>query len=82
MTGAAPGGAEFAAVELLDALIGRGHEAVMLSDSPEIGRETRVEVHPLELGPKLSTRSWPTLGLRWPAAAAALAQGARGGAAL
>jgi len=50
MTGAAPGGAEFAAVELLDALIGRGHEAVMLSDSPEIGRETRVEVHPLELG--------------------------------
>jgi glycosyltransferase involved in cell wall biosynthesis len=66
MTGAAPGGAEFAAVELLDALIGRGHEAVMLSDSPEIGRETRVEVHPLELGPKLSTHSWATLGLRWP----------------
>ena len=67
MTGAAPGGAEFAAVELLDALIGRGHEATMLSDSPEIGRETRVEVHPLELGPKLSTRSWLSLGLRWPA---------------
>jgi glycosyltransferase involved in cell wall biosynthesis len=66
MTGAAPGGAEFAAVELLDALIGRGHEAVMLSDSAEIGRDTRVEVHPLELGPKLSTRSWATLGLRWP----------------
>jgi glycosyltransferase involved in cell wall biosynthesis len=67
MTGAAPGGAEFAAVELLDALIGRGHEAVMLSDSPEIGRETRVEVHPLKLGPKLSARSWPSLLLRWPA---------------
>ncbi len=66
MTGAAPGGAEFAAVELLDALIGRGHEATMLSDSPEIGRETRVEVHPLDLGPKLSTRSWLSLGLRWP----------------
>jgi glycosyltransferase involved in cell wall biosynthesis len=65
MTGAAPGGAEFAAVELLDALIGRGHEAVMLSDSAEIGRETRVVVHPLELGPKLSTRSWGKLGLRW-----------------
>lgn len=66
MTGAAPGGAEFAAVELLDALIGRGHQAVMLSDSPEIGRETRVEVRPLDLGPKLSTRSWLSLGLRWP----------------
>jgi glycosyltransferase involved in cell wall biosynthesis len=66
MTGAAPGGAEFAAVELLDALIGRGHEAVMLSDSAEIGRETRVEVHPLELGPKLSARTWPGLAARWP----------------
>lgn len=65
MTGAAPGGAEFAAVELLDALIERGHEATMLSDSPTIGRETRVEVHPLELGPKLSGRTWPRLGLRW-----------------
>jgi glycosyltransferase involved in cell wall biosynthesis len=66
MTGAAPGGAEFAAVELLDALIARGHEAVMLSDSAEIGRETRVEAHPLELGPKLSGRSWPGLATRWP----------------
>jgi len=66
MTGAAPGGAEFAAVELLDALVGRGHEAIMLSDSPGIGRETRVEVRPLELGPKLSTRSWARLGSRWP----------------
>jgi glycosyltransferase involved in cell wall biosynthesis len=66
MTGAAPGGAEFAAVELLDALIGRSHEATMLSDSPEIGRQTRVVVRPLELGPKLSTRSWGKLGLRWP----------------
>jgi glycosyltransferase involved in cell wall biosynthesis len=65
MTGAAPGGAEFAAVELLDALIERGHEATMLSDAPTIGRETRVEVHPLELGPKLSGRTWPRLGLRW-----------------
>jgi glycosyltransferase involved in cell wall biosynthesis len=65
MTGAAPGGAEFATVELLDAMIERGHEAVMLSDSAEIGRETRVEVHPLELGPKLSARTWPRLALRW-----------------
>jgi glycosyltransferase involved in cell wall biosynthesis len=65
MTGAAPGGAEFAAVELLEALISRGHEAVMLSDWPEIARDTRVEPRALELGPKLSARSWPTLALRW-----------------
>ena len=65
MTGAAPGGAEFAAVELLDALIERGHEATMLSDSAGIGRETRVEVQPLELGPKLSGATWPRLALRW-----------------
>lgn len=66
MTGAAPGGAEFAAVELLEALIERGHEAVMLSDSPGIARDTRVEVRPLRLGPKLSGRSWPALLARWP----------------
>jgi glycosyltransferase involved in cell wall biosynthesis len=66
MTGAARGGAEFAAIELLDALIGRGHEAVMLSDWPGIARDTRVEVRPLEIGPKLSTRSWATLGVRLP----------------
>jgi glycosyltransferase involved in cell wall biosynthesis len=66
MTGAARGGAEFAAVELLDALAGRGHEAVMLSDWGGIGRDTRVEVRELELGPKLSVRSWPALIVRWP----------------
>jgi glycosyltransferase involved in cell wall biosynthesis len=66
MTGAAPGGAEFAAVELLDALIGRGHEAVMLTDRPEIVRDTRVEARTLELGSKLSARSWPGLAVRWP----------------
>lgn len=66
MTGAARGGAEFAAVELLDALIERGHSATVLSDLPGIGRDTRVEVRPLELGPKLSARSWPGLAIRWP----------------
>jgi glycosyltransferase involved in cell wall biosynthesis len=67
MTGAAPGGAEFATVELLDALIDRGHEAIMLSDSPSIGRDTRVQVAPLELGPKLSAKTWPRLVTGWPA---------------
>lgn len=66
MSGSARGGAEFAAVELLNALVDRGHEAVMLSDWAGIGRDTQVEVRPLELGPKLSGGSWPGLALRWP----------------
>lgn len=66
MTGASRGGAEFAAVELLDALIARGHEAVMLSDWDGIGRDTRVEVRALDLGPKLSARTWPRLIATWP----------------
>jgi glycosyltransferase involved in cell wall biosynthesis len=58
MTGAGLGGAEFAAIELLDALIGRGHEALMLSDRPEIVRDTRVKFFPLDLGAKLSSRNY------------------------
>ena len=66
MTTPASGGAEFAAVELLDALRARGHDTVMVSDQPDIGRNTGVAVHPLEIGPKLSVRSWRQLALRWP----------------
>lgn len=65
MTTEAAGGAEFAAVEMLDALAVRGHEVVMLSDQPEIGRQTRVRVRPIEIGPKLSTRSWVGLMGHW-----------------
>ncbi len=64
MTTPAAGGAEFAAVEMLDALAESGDEVVMLSDQPGIGRQTRVIVHPLEIGPKLSTTSWVRLVLR------------------
>ncbi len=66
MTGAGLGGAEFAAIELLDALIGRGHEAVMLSDRAEIVRDTRVKFAPLDLGEKLSTRNYLTELARLP----------------
>ena len=66
MTGASRGGAEFAAIELLDALIERGNEAVMLSDWAGIARDTRVDAHQLDLGPKLSSRSWPRLIVTWP----------------
>ncbi len=66
MTTDSRGGAEFAAVEMLEALRQRGHETVMLTDQPQIGRDTEVEVRPIALGPKLSTGSWVGLALRWP----------------
>ncbi|MFI5009075.1 MAG: glycosyltransferase family 4 protein [Solirubrobacterales bacterium] len=66
MTTDSSGGAEFAAVEMLEALRQRGHNTVMLTDMPEIGRDTHVEIQPVALGPKLSRRSWIGLALRWP----------------
>jgi glycosyltransferase involved in cell wall biosynthesis len=65
MTTNASGGAEFAAVEMLDALAERGHQVVMLSDQRAIGRNSRVTVEPLAIGPKLSTRTVRTLGVHW-----------------
>jgi glycosyltransferase involved in cell wall biosynthesis len=67
MTTASAGGAEFAAVEMLDALAESGHEVVMLSDQAGIGRDTRVRVEALDIGPKLSNRSWSALMWRWAA---------------
>ncbi|MCW3063385.1 MAG: hypothetical protein JWN32_557 [Solirubrobacterales bacterium] len=64
MTTGSRGGAEFAAVEMLDALIDRGHEAVMLTDQPGIARDTRVVVRPIDIGPKLSVRTYGSLALR------------------
>ena len=66
MTTDSSGGAEFAAVEMLDALRRRGHETVMLSDRPGIGRDTQVTVAGIDIGPKLSTRTWTRLALHWP----------------
>ena len=66
MTTDSSGGAEFAALEMLEALHARGHETVMLSDMPGIGRDTGVTVVPVSLGPKLSTGSWVSLVARWP----------------
>ncbi len=66
MTTDSRGGAEFAAVEMLEALRGRGHRTVMLTDQPGIGRDTGVEVEPIALGPKLATGSWMGLAARWP----------------
>jgi hypothetical protein len=66
MTTGSRGGAEFAAVEMLDALSAAGHETVMVSNQPAIGRDTRVRVREVDLGPKLSTKSWRSMLLRWP----------------
>jgi glycosyltransferase involved in cell wall biosynthesis len=66
MTTPSSGGAEFAAVEMLDALAARGHEVVMLSDQAGIGRGTRVRVVPVDLGPKLSRSTWVRMLITWP----------------
>ena len=66
MTTDSSGGAEFAAVEMLEALRRRGHQTVMLTDMPGIGRDTEIEIQPIELGPKLSLGSWIALAARWP----------------
>ena len=65
MTTDSSGGAEFAAVEMLEALRQR-HDTVMLTDVPAMARDTEVRVSPISLGPKLSTGSWIGLMLRWP----------------
>ena len=66
MTSQSEGGAEFAAVALLAALAGRGHETVMLTDHAGLTRGTPVRERPLALGPKLSSRTYLSLGLRAP----------------
>jgi glycosyltransferase involved in cell wall biosynthesis len=66
MTTDSSGGAEFAAVEMLEALRRRGHETVMLTDRSGLARDTGVEVRPISIGPKLSTTSWIGLAARWP----------------
>jgi glycosyltransferase involved in cell wall biosynthesis len=66
MTTDSSGGAEFAAVEMLEALRRRGNDTVLLSDMPGIGRGTDVTVVGIDTGPKLSTRTWGRLAQRWP----------------
>jgi len=77
MTTDSSGGAEFAAVEMLEALRQRGHETVMLTDMPAMARDTAVRVRAVATGPKLSTRSWFSLALRWPLLVHSLADALR-----
>ena len=57
MTTSSAGGAEFAAIEMLDALADRGHEVVMLSDQADIGRDSQVRVDPFEEVREMETGS-------------------------
>ena len=67
MTSDAHGGAEFAAVDMLDALGDRGHDTVLLTNQPELVTGRNVRSRRIELGPKLSRSSYRRLSLSWPA---------------
>jgi len=64
MNNFARGGGDFAALEALTALVERGHEAVLLNDRPEVAEGFPVRVRQVDVGPKLSTRTWRTLLMR------------------
>jgi glycosyltransferase involved in cell wall biosynthesis len=72
MTTESRGGAEFAAIEMLDALLDVGQETVMISNDAAIGRDRRVRIAPVDIGPKLSTRTYLSLVARLPRLALAL----------
>jgi glycosyltransferase involved in cell wall biosynthesis len=60
------GGAEYANVDLLDALVGRGHDVVLLTNVPDIAAGTAVTVRAVDFGPKLARRSVARLALTFP----------------
>lgn len=66
MTSGSSGGAEFAAVNMLEALSKYGHEAVLLTNSPGVAAGRDVLVRSIELGPKLSRSSYLKLGATSP----------------
>lgn len=51
------GGAEYANVDLLDALVARGHDVVLLTNLTDLVAGTDVLARELDLGPKLAGRS-------------------------
>jgi glycosyltransferase involved in cell wall biosynthesis len=64
MTSDAIGGAEFAAVNMLDALSKRGHQTVLLTNHAEVAAGRDVGVRAIDLGPKLSAASYRSLAAR------------------
>lgn len=51
------GGAEYANVDLLAALLARGHDVMLLTNLADLADDTGVPVRRVELGPKLSHRN-------------------------
>ena len=68
------GGAEYANVDLLDALAARGHDVVLLTNMPDLAAGTRVRVREIDLGPKLARRSAVRVTLQLPFILARLAR--------
>jgi glycosyltransferase involved in cell wall biosynthesis len=71
------GGAEYANVDLLDALAARGHDVVLLTNLPELASGTRVRVREVDLGPKLARRSAVRVAVQTPLILARLARALR-----
>lgn len=72
------GGAEFANVNLLAALKERGHDVMLLTDQPEAAAGSDVPVTTIDIGPKLSRRSWVRVVLQAPRTLWRLARALRG----
>jgi glycosyltransferase involved in cell wall biosynthesis len=66
MTSDGAGGAEFAAVNMLEALSKRGHQTVLLTNQPQVAAGRDVVVRPIDLGRKLSRNSSRALAARSP----------------
>jgi glycosyltransferase involved in cell wall biosynthesis len=71
------GGAEYANVDLLDALAARGHDTVLLTNVPDIAAGAAVAVREVDFGPKLARRSVVRLALTFPLVLLRLARALR-----
>lgn len=60
------GGAEYAHVDLLNALVARGHDVVLATNAADLAAGTSLRVRELDLGPKLSRRTALRTVLRAP----------------
>jgi glycosyltransferase involved in cell wall biosynthesis len=60
------GGAEYANVDLLEALAARGHDVLLLTNLPDLATDTVVPVRKINLGPKLAQRSLLRVALQAP----------------
>ena len=71
------GGAEYANVDLLEALAERGHDVVLLTNIPELAAGTSVPVREIDLGPKLARRSAVRVALQAPLSVVRIARALR-----